>query len=342
METTTLSLREQYEKAKSENPKARIREIARQLSASEAELVALKVGDTNTRLEGNFPELLKEVQSLGYVMALTRNDNVVHERKGVYNNVSFNGPVGLVLDPDIDLRLFMMHWAFGFAVNENDRKSLQFFDKSGEAVHKIYLTDKSDEAAYQALVEKYRAAEQPTALTTEAYPAPKAELPDSDINVEEFRKGWLNLKDTHEFFGLVNTHKLTRTQALRLAPEGHAFKVPNDITRRMFDAASAKQIAIMIFVGSRGCIQIHTGEINRIVTTGPWLNILDPELNIHLREDQIASTYVVRKPSVDGIVTSIEVFDAQGELIVQFFGKRKPGVPELESWRSLVDELRQS
>ncbi|TYR35438.1 hypothetical protein FXV77_13285 [Sphingobacterium phlebotomi] len=29
-----------------------------------------------------------------------------------------------------------------------------------------------------------------------------------------------------------------------------------------------------------------------------------------------------------GIVSSIEVFDNEGELIVQFFGKRKPRIPE--------------
>jgi putative hemin transport protein len=39
------------------------------------------------------------------------------------------------------------------------------------------------------------------------------------------------------------------------------------------------------------------------------------------------------------MVTAIEVFNEMGEIIVQFFGKRKPGVPELEEWRSLVATL---
>jgi putative hemin transport protein len=69
---------------------------------------------------------------------------------------------------------------------------------------------------------------------------------------------------------------------------------------------------------------------------GPWYNVLDPEFNLHLRETKIASTYVVKKPSVDGIVTAIEVFDDKGEMIIQFFGKRKPGIPELETWREVV------
>ena len=158
MQTVTTSLKEKYQAAKAENPKMRIRDISRLLGSSEAQLLATGIGETVTRLEGDFREFIKEVQTMGRVMALTRNDDCVHERKGVYNHVSFEGShVGLVLDPDIDLRLFMMHWKYGFAVNENDRKSFQFFDKSGEAVHKIYLTDDSHEAAYETLKEKYTA-----------------------------------------------------------------------------------------------------------------------------------------------------------------------------------------
>jgi putative hemin transport protein len=66
---------------------------------------------------------------------------------------------------------------------------------------------------------------------------------------------------------------------------------------------------------------------------------MDPDLNLHLRETAIDQTWLVRKPSRDGIVTAVECFDAHGELIVQFFGKRKPGQPELESWRDITAGL---
>jgi putative hemin transport protein len=38
-------------------------------------------------------------------------------------------------------------------------------------------------------------------------------------------------------------------------------------------------------------------------------------------------------------VTSVELFDAQGECIATLFGARKPGIPELETWRTLVENL---
>jgi len=79
--------------------------------------------------------------------------------------------------------------------------------------------------------------------------------------------------------------------------------------------------------------------VNTIKVMDNWLNVLDPDCNMHLREDLVDSIWVVKKPTEDGVVTGIEVFDANKEMIVQFFGLRKPGIPELESWRKLVADL---
>ena len=105
-----LDLKSQWEAFKIENPKIRIRDAAKQLGTSEAELIATTVNSTAIRLQDQFQEILKDVESLGYVMALTRNDFCVHERKGIYKKVSFKGMVGLAVNPDIDLRLFMSAW----------------------------------------------------------------------------------------------------------------------------------------------------------------------------------------------------------------------------------------
>ena len=95
----------------------------------------------------------------------------------------------------------------------------------------------------------------------------------------------------------------------------------------------------MVFVANQGCIQIHTGPVAKLAEMGPWYNVLDPNFNLHLNTDGIAWSWVTKKPTVDGIVTALEVFDKNGNLIVTFFGKRKPGIPELELWREIVGLL---
>ena len=98
----------------------------------------------------------------------------------------------------------------------------------------------------------------------------------------------------------------------------------------------------MIFVGNPGCIQIHTGPVKSVKLVEHWLNVLDPGFNLHLREDRIASAWVVKKPTVDGTVTSLELFDAAGETIAMLFGKRKPGLPEMPEWQATVERLFRS
>ena len=337
--TSRAALKESWAAFKLQNPKTRIRDAAKELNSTEAELIATGLGENVIRLEGDFRELLKEIGSLGHVMALTRNDHVVHERKGTYENVSFNNHVGLVLGPDIDLRLFLGDWKFGFAVHENDRRSLQFFNSQGDAAHKIYLTEKSNLTAYETLVKKYQAAEQEAALLVlPRVGQTKEDETMPDIDVAAFQNEWLALKDTHDFFTLLRKYKLSRKQALRHAPEGHAYRITPESMKTVFETASERQVPIMVFVSNQNCIQIHTGPIQKIFVMGPWLNIMDPEFNLHLRQDAIDEAWVVKKPSEAGLVTGIELIDREGTLFNQFFGKRKPGIPELPEWTQLVED----
>jgi putative hemin transport protein len=276
-------------------------------------------------------------------MALTRNESVVHERKGSYEKVDTSGHAGLVLGPDIDLRMFFGEWAFGFALVEEDEKgakrSLQFFDARGNAVHKIFAQDTTDVAAFTAIVEKYRAEEQGTELEAKPAAATAPTRPDADIDADGFRAAWDAMKDTHEFFGMLRKFGTGRTQALRLAGSERAVKLSNDATRVTLETASVHGVPVMVFVGNPGNIQIHTGRVKNIKVMGPWLNVLDPDFNLHLREDRVVESWLVRKPTSDGVVTSLELFDEDGENIALIFGKRKPGIPEDPAWKAMIEEI---
>ncbi|MFP8893852.1 hemin-degrading factor [Chryseobacterium sp. EZn1] len=340
MSTLVNDLKEKWEALKAENPHIRIRNAAAQLEVSEAELLATSIGEGVTVLNPDFQGILTEAEQLGKVMALTRNDECVHERKGTYLNGDFSSPhAQLFVGEDIDLRIFLNHWKFAFAVLEGEKKSLQFFGKDGLALHKIYLTKDSNDAAFDAIVEKFRAEDQNQALAFEAIVPKQAEKADSDIDVEGFKKAWTELKDTHDFFMMTRKYGVSRTQALRLAPEGFAKKIDNAKVVNILEDASEKNVPIMVFVGNRGIIQIHTGNVKKTLWHQQWFNVMDPDFNLHLDVTKIAEAWIVKKPTEDGEVTAIEVFNKEGDFIVQFFGKRKPGIPELQEWKDLVAAL---
>lgn len=331
--------------------KARHRDIADKLDISEGELIAAHVGaPANSdsplqavRLNDAFSDLLGALESVGDVLALTRNASCVHEKTGTYRKVSRNGGVGLALG-DIDLRIFYGQWAHGFAVTETTadtvQRSLQFYDKSGVAIHKIFLKPESDLAAYTALVAHYTSDNQTSGITTQAASVTPAETPDTQIDVTGFKQAWANLKDTHDFFGLLKKFNVSRLQSMRLADAQYVQRLQPSAVRTLLDNAAAQATSIMVFTGNAGMIQIHTGPVSKIAVMGPWVNVLDPRFNLHLREDHIASAWVVKKPTDDGLVTSVELFDAQGQTIAMFFGERHTGEAELTEWRALVDTLQ--
>lgn len=342
--TETNTLKEKWMALKNGETPMRIRNAAAELGVSEVELLATEIEDkTVVRLKPELENILKEIESLGKVMALSRNNEVVHERKGVYANPSFGPHASMFVNPDIDLRLFLNHWKTVFAVQEPSgntvRRSLQFFDAEGTAMHKIYLTVDSNVPAFEALVEKFKADDQTSAETV----LPKTEAKYGERNdaadVAGFQAAWLGMKDTHAFFMMTRKFNVSRLQALEIAPEGHATKVENAAVRKACELAVESQTPIMVFVGNKGIVQIHSGAIKNLMDRGPWFNILDPDFNMHLNEEGVSQVYVVRKPTEDGIVTSIEVFNEKEELVVTFFGARKPGIPELEGWRAIVAQV---
>lgn len=330
-----------------QSPRLRARDIANQLHISEGEWIAAQVGESaekqTVRLRNEPVEILQSLEPLGEVMALTRNDYCVHERHGIYIDGQFftDGamPIGMFINPDIDLRIFLSHWHSVYFQRTNDRYSLQFFDASGSAVHKIHATEKTNIDALLSLVNNFRAKEQSDTLHTTPYPEKPTPAHDKDIDTNELRERWENMTDVHQFHGLLRSVGVERQQSFRLIGTDFAYRVSNRSARSVLDLAKAQECAIMVFVGNRGCIQIHTGNVERLVEAGNWYNVMDADFNLHLDESGIATTWVTRKPTADGIVTAVEVFDEDSNIIATFFGKRKPGEPELEGWRDIVTKL---
>lgn len=341
--TEAGTLAERKEGLRRERPDLRARDAAAELGVSEAEYVAASCGGDVRRLAGPWPELVAALPALGPVMALTRNPSAVHEKVGSYGEVSVTGNQGLVLTPDIDLRIFYANWSAGFAVTETGprgpRQSLQFFSTDGTAIHKIYLRPESDAAAYEALVARHLSDDQGTAQAVTPRKPGKPERPDGEIDIAELRRRWDGLKDVHDFVMLLRDSGVSRLQAFRLVGRDYALPVPAGSFRRAVESAAETELPIMIFVGNPGVIQIHTGPVRTLKDVGPWFNVLDPGFNLHLRTDGIAEAWLVRKPTSDGIVTSLELFADDGKPIAYMFGARKPGQPELEAWRGLAASL---
>jgi putative hemin transport protein len=335
---------EQLRAARADKPKLRERDLASSLGVSEAALVAAHAGCGATRIAAHPDTLIPRLEALGEVMALTRNDSAVHEKVGVYANYTSGAHAGMVLTEAIDLRIFPQHWGHAFAVERESegevRRSLQVFDAAGDAVHKVHLRAGADLGAWSRLVEDLRAPDQSDAFA--AAPRPALEVAKADpAKADILRQEWRRMTDTHQFLRLVSKLRMNRLGAYRLVGAPFVRPVAPGAVDALLGALAGAGVPCMIFVGNRGCIQIHSGPIHALQPMGPWQNVMDPGFNLHLRRDHIAEVWVVEKPTSRGPALSVEAFDADGRLILQAFGYRKEreGIDHTAAWTEIVAAL---
>ncbi|MGE0230285.1 MAG: hemin-degrading factor [Flavobacteriaceae bacterium] len=334
---------EAIRKARDDNPKMRERDLAHLLNISEAEFIAAWCGYGTRRLEVDFDRIFPALEGAGEVMALTRNESAVHEKIGVYDKFIGGKHAAMMLGEKIDTRMFPGRWAYGFAVEKSDgdtvRRSLQFFDKAGDAVHKIHARPATDLKVWESLVDSLVGEDQSDRIDVDVSAREGRGARDGDVPLQELRDRWQRMTDTHQFVGILSKLELSRHAAISSVGDDFAWRLEEGAVDAMMRLAAAEALPIMCFVGNRGCIQIHSGPIANIQPMGPWLNVMDEDFHLHLRTDHIVEAWAVRKPTDKGHVTSLEAYDAQGELIIQFFGKRIEGQDEREGWRFIMENL---
>lgn len=341
--TETFDLQERWDLLKKQDPSMRIRNAADALGVSELELLKLGLGNTVTKLSDDITQILSQFHTLGRVKTITRNDPAVHETVGAYKDLKIvhGGKVGLCLE-ELDLRFMLPEWRYAFSVKEDTahgpRKSIQFFDPHGLAIHKAYAISETNDKAWEALVKEFTAVQQDFDFTASERPV-KIYKNAGKTAAAKVRDEWLAIKDVHDFNPMLKRLGIHRMEALRLVGSDFARPLPINRVEQSIDSAVERKVPIMVFASNPGMVQIYTGQIEKIMRMGSWYNILDKDFNLHLNTARIKSVWLVRRPTDEGVITSIEAYGLNGDLILTLFGARKPGEPELEAWRDLVESL---
>ncbi|TMO02947.1 ChuX/HutX family heme-like substrate-binding protein [Pseudoalteromonas sp. S558] len=340
----------QYQALKAEQPTIRAVDAALKLNTTEAQLVAAQVGTNAIKLDINHIEsILKGLKKLEHVMAMTRNELVINEIKGCYEKLYTSErneqKMAIAINPGgIDLRLFLYKWASVFAVKLNNMVSIQCFDKYGQAVHKIFSTEQTNLAAYEALINKYSDCEQSNVLAIEPKIVQALTFkPQENIDVADFLNAWENLQDVHHFPALLTKFDVCRTQALEIAQPHWAQEILPISLPYIFETLKKQQNEVMIFVNNDAAVQIYSGTLNNLKQVGPWYNVLDEGFNLHVRSDDFARAFVVKKPTDNGdvVVHSIEFFDSLGNTVLTLFGRRTEGNKQSNKWITLCEQLWQ-
>jgi putative hemin transport protein len=330
--------------ARRNNLKMRERDLAIQLGISEAQFLEAFVGDYVERIEPDIDIFFPMLNEAGVVMALSRNAHAVHEKTGIYEKYSSGKHASIVLGKDIDLRIFPKHWRHAYHVTKpmddgSSLQSFQFFDARGDAVHKVFARDATVMAKWNLIRERLQKSDTGPAFKA-ASPGTPAEQPTNEA-MSILRETWAEMEDTHQFQSMLRKTKISRHDAIRLIGEDYAQRLSEDAAELLFERLASQEVSIMAFVRNPGILQIHSGPIRNIKQMGPWLNVLDSGFHLHLRKDHFAAIWLVRKPTSNGDIYSIEIFDEHDEQVILINGDRRGGdVSEsVSQWDGLVQAL---
>lgn len=286
-----------------------------------------------TGIGADWASLLPRLEALGEVAVVTRNAIFEHRKTGRFGNVRQVRDAVLVLNRDIDLRIFLPAWAH--TVLAADGGGLEVFDTCGAEVFGLYRTVATDAAAWAALTGECAAVGAPEF----ALPPERADRADAEIDVVGLREAWAGMTDVHQFAPMLRRFGAAREQALRLAGTPWARGVGAAALTCVLDAARAAELPIMIFVDSPGCTQIHTGSVDDVAVRGDRLDVRGPAFALAGDLGRIGSCWVVRKPTEYGGITTLEVFDRGGVCRAILCGQRDPGGVERPEWTDLAVSL---
>jgi len=337
----------------------RVREATR-LGLSEAHLFAADVGKNVIRLKDGRETALeilnRRLHELGRLRASARNDDVslsvigtprpprlipaTEEREAR----TFPGYFG----PPIDLRPDFSNWQFTFAQITFTRdgqvqRSLTFFDNQGRAVQRLIIDTLDGIPAFEQIIQDFRAETQSSEIVLTPEEPADPIRPDAQVDVPSLIAAWDAITDVHQFStAVLAKHDVTRLQALRLAGPERAQRLDSPkALDALLSAAAHEKLEIMAFVSNSANTQIFTGKIEAPTKArGGWLRVGDEHgASLSINEAGIDQIWLVKKPSSIGILSTVEVYNAKGEVIVQFYSKREPRKPESDTWRALLAKL---
>lgn len=305
---------------------------------SEVERLAAHADLHCTAIAPDWPALLAGAPEMGRVRTVARNAHAIHKSWGSYGSVRGGKGVGLVINGGIDLRMFYGAWKHAYIVeaagDAGPRISLEIFDGAGDAVQKVFPETADGRAVLASWAQRHGIAAARPQVTRPAPPA--AERADGAIDAGALLAEWQALRDVHQFRAMIERHGATRTQSLRLARGRFATRTGNSALARVLQAAHERAIPVMVFLANRGIVQIHSGTVGAARRENGWLHLNDPGFHLHVREAGIAESWVVTKPTDDGPVTSLELYDTAGEAVLQMFGVRQEGSRENPAWQELA------
>lgn len=305
-------------------------------------IMAACPGPRARRLQPHWPRLLTRLSRLGPTLFVTRHGNNSHERVLRLYKITLSGNIASIHEQDGSLELDTSHWHSGFVLYSGDVPqdtclSLHFFDLHGQLLHSIYPTLSCSELGSEFLhgliaVEQSMEAFLPPPLT-------RHKRSYQHIDATSLLVHWQHLRSCQAIPVILQKHQATRWQALRVLPPEFAKPLQRDACLRLLQQASAQGLEMELTLFTPGITQTHQGSLENNRNGKFSSQSRDAWFQLQLDTQELHSAWIVHKPAMDGMVSSLEAYDAQDELVFILSGSANTNLPQKLAWQRLLHHL---
>lgn len=333
-------INEKWKQLKSFQPELSTGSVAEKLKISEAELFYAGKGDEIKLLNSEFEKQLNEIAKFPDLNLIVKNKACVNSIKTAFKVTNDETENSIRLkSAEMDLEIPLRVLKYGFAFNSADEKSIQYFDKYGFSVFKIRLKKESLENETDDFIKTFENKSETFDFEIEAYPAEHQ----TDLTADElkaFQSDWKNLDEPEEFNQILKKYNISQLNALHHAPEDYfATKIRNRKVANILEEAIVAGTKLKFSVENHKTGLTYKCASERGSWHGEWFNVFGKTAQFSLDTSKIIESFIVRKPSRSGIISSISCFDGNNAQIFEVYCNREDDEPEPNEWRALLNSF---
>lgn len=278
-------------------------------------------------LQPRWPALLRVAAALPAFEVLTANGTASLRSPARDARLEWLGPRARLSAPGLELRLCPASWASAQA----NREGLAFLDLAGKELLRLRLP----QGTLRDLTAAWRLEDCCHRRVVIHPHRREGALPDRIALLE----AWSALEDARHFPALLSRFGLRRHQALRLAEGRYSEPTGRATAALLLEMAVARKVNLALFAGNGGCLHIAAGRLQSLAYRKGLLEVQGDDFRFTLDRNRVERAWFVAKPTAGGLVRSLELFDAQGEVVAQVFARREPGEADGAAWRGMLDDL---
>ncbi|SFC02169.1 Putative heme degradation protein [Marinospirillum celere] len=325
---------------------------SRLLATSEGELQASRLNHEKVwPLEDVF-SLFYLLSSLGEVEVQTFNNLGWAKYQGRFNapDLCLDDPQHLELEfrtASMHMKLDLEKWYWGCAVEDRPpersvQRSLQFFNYQGKRFLKIHAVPQTDELAWHNLITNFAKKESAAKPLFAAQQDQKQLTPPADM--QQFSQEWRLMSHAKQLSVLLRRHQADYLPVLQHLDAKFAREVSLTSLSQLLkkwtglsDMTNKPRLKLSFY--TEGCMQAVSGVLQPPRLQHNQLCIAYADGCVHCDPQQLEEAFVVRKPEGDGWVTSLEIFNGQGQLVLKIQEEKPECQPENLLYREIFQAL---